>query len=355
MGGAASSPEYAKIYVDVVNRESTEAGASRVGLVLPVDSGVFAAVQRLSAPRGKRKRRRAGDDVDDDVTAFVNNGARLHAVTDYFSVYFRDGVRAVLGDLMSSGIFPHIGLGVTLGMELTGNAREPRLDLNKAFDRMAMKLMNGMEEGESVTIPFSLEIRESGSGHANTGVIKYNAATRDLLVLLFEPHAKRWTRLNEIVTQALTDAMNVVLMMHHRAHGGERITLRVVSPHSEFGLQGSDTLCVVWSILMLLVYLLNCEAVREKRCSFGRVQGVMDMLWHRRRHIMPAWLYTLQAYVPGDAQPVFPYQPPSGVRETALDAAQCSDRAPGVCTHPCTVDETGACYNAGIFSVKRRK
>ena len=346
MGGAASSPNYAKIYVDVVNQESTEAGASRVGLVLPVYADVFAAVEDQAVTPGKRKRSRVTGDVD----AFINDGARMDAVADYFASSFKTGLGLVMRDVMTDGKkFQHIAMGANLAL-IVSDSRDAEWKRSKALYTMAVTLGGDMKAGKSVTMPFSLSIWETDAGHANTGVIKYNAATRDLLVLLFEPHA-RVTRLNEVVTRALDSAMNAIIKKYSP---NDPVSVRVVSPHSGMGLQGKDPLCAVWSILMLLVYLLNCEAGREKRCSFGRVQGVMTMLWRRRRHIMPAWLYTLHMYVPRGVERDEPYRARRKIHDTALDAAQCRDREPGECTHPCAVDSrTGVCYNTRIFIPKR--
>ena len=340
MGGAASSPQYAKITVDVVNQESSEPGVSRVGLVIPVESGVFAAVEDQYVAR-KRKR------ADEEVASFVGSGERMHAVFTYFAANYTDGFKSVMGGIMADrDKFSHLAEPVSMRLILTptGAAYDPEWDMY-TVKPMGVALARAMRKKRPLTLPFSLVLSMEIGAHANAGIIKYNPGTREFFVLLFEPHATD-SDLNRAVVSALTGMMRAIIL-----HRREDATVRVVSPHSGVGLQDRDPLCAVWSILMLVTYLVNCEAVREKRCSFGRVQGVMDMLWRRRRHIIPAWLYTLRAHVPVGAQVHTPYRGRRAMHDV-LDTAQCRGRARGSCTAPCDYDErAGVCYNTHLFHV----
>jgi len=340
MGGSASSPNYAKIKVDVVNQESGEGGVSRLDLVLPVDAGVFDAVEGYTDPS------KYGDE---DVIAFVKNAEKMREVAKYFIADYAVAYGVVMDGIMDDNYAEHVAANnVGMIFDMTGGVakivqHEPVTEI----------LTGSLIWKTSLTLPFALMIIEDGGGsHANTGVVKYNAGTQDLLVLLFEPHATG-QGYNKMVIRVLTYLMTSVIEKVSSEITLPPVSVRVVSPHSGLGLQGGDPLCVAWSILMLLVYLLNCEVGRERRCSFGRVQGVMETLWHRRRHIMPAWLYTLRKYVPEHVprhtrrvQRIHTGE----IFDTAFDAAQCNGRDPGDCTHPCALDSgTGTCYNTKIF------
>lgn len=238
----------------------------------------------------------------------------------------------------------------------------------------------------------ALYVRGDGNtGHANMCVFKYKRRTQVLSCRLFEPHARISSKVSRRVAafKGLLEEVSDPKHMGFVEWGkwlltGTRVSVHASFPASEKGLQTNSPICVQWSLIMFLVYMLNCELYSAgHECSEDKYRLALDILWDRRKDFIPLWLFFMElvnensfpetraqarklmtapqvpvhVVTPGsDRKSIIPWRNERSVN-TALDYADCSSRPKGACLSPCALSDQGECYNTNLFvpSGKRRK
>jgi hypothetical protein len=223
-------------------------------------------------------------------------------------------------------------------------------------------------------------------GHANMCAFGYTTTTRTLACHLFEPHAKagdqvahRLKLLERFMKRGVRKLKRGLVDWGKWLLGFGGVRVRASFPQSGTGLQTNSPICVQWSLIMFLMYMLNCEL--HGTCDDKQNTVAVEFLWKERKTVVPIWLFFIESvlsvtFFPETRQaqkgllnnlPVPHYKqtaPPSKTgpylidththTDSAVDFADCSERRMGDCLHPCARDALGHCFNLVLFGPKYR-
>jgi hypothetical protein len=346
------------------------------GLKFPIPAHVFHAITS--------KKRKHDDRYLEAFTSFVNSAARMEMVIKWGSWGFQQVVAHVLRIFYSAPEFR--------AFWDSRDGYDPRL-LHFRFEDSAIKesgdvhtLREGIKHAITTNNDFfmvaTLTISTAGNKtmHANMCVFKYTRRTRQLSCRLFEPHARACDVVNKRV-EAFRVLLNGIVSSVFREMGViewgkwllgfKQIEIRSSYPSSKAGLQTNSPICVQWSLIMFLVYMLNCE-VAGVECGEEGYKSALDILWEKRKDLVPAWLFFMELVsgsdIPAKASwkflmnPTIPetvtvppmvYNPKKArMFNSALDYAKCSDKSEQECKHPCQFAR-GHCFNPALFSPPR--
>ena len=192
-------------------------------------------------------------------------------------------------------------------------------------------------EKRSETVLVAITLFQKGEGgHANTGVIKYDPDTDTATQIVFEPHAKR-------------DSIEWVALSIIQPEAG--LEVDSISPFSHMGLQHqSSNLCVQWSVIMLMSYMINCTAME---CDERKLENQLVYLSRNQNFVMPTFLFYMAASLYDYKLPKTPvrfgFDYPEIKYDTEMDAHQCAISVE--CQeYPCARHpRTGVCFNTNLF------
>lgn len=256
---------------------------------------------------------------------------------------------------------------------------EPRLkspmDKNTEIMRLRVNLETALRAHEDYTGVVNLFVITKGveMGHANMMLISFTASTQDLSAVIFEPHARHSPKVNERALMIKSFLDNITKdLKSQESFDRTLVTTDVFYPMSRTGLQTNSPICVQWSLIMFLIYLLNCK-VHENVCDRDSIKSVMSAVWLKRKQIIPMWLFYIESirytkthpdkyrsgietFLRPNPMPVAEF---GGKRQqyhpnVALDVMNCSARDKTHCTPPCKFKDN-VCYNAALIKRKRKR
>ena len=336
---------------------ATESNGSH-DLQLPIPEFFYAPLATFLMQRRKGKRKR----VDPHVHAFhkfMNNPAQIMAVynrnaegvkyVDDVMAHFNamGGFASFWADLPPGGIYSRSVRCITMRDGVLEEVPLPARDL---YDTKFVQasIYTCVRESLRCFIPISFTIlQEGGDAHANMGILEYVPEKRRLTFKLFEPHATTEafkSRRSGLYALLYTPAA-------HASVGQEMPLVTVTAPTSDLtGLQGNTPLCLQWSLIMLLTYMINCRLEGHVGCSSKVLNRTVAHMFSVRKRLIPIWMYYMNTeIVRSDA-----------VRERAevldegfgadseIDPYGCAE-SPLPCRYPCSQGRDGKCFNKKLF------
>jgi len=355
--------------------------------ILPIPRHIF-------NPIHTRKRKRVSKYVQ-SFNLFVNSPFRIKSIITVGMQNFQTFSGYVTRFMYSSDAFHEFWQkpgheAELLDLEIRGTTLHAGEDLEALKTDLKRALKHNTDYFRAATLMVHGGVEDEGVAHANICVFKYTQKTRRLSCHLFEPHAQA-TQMIDDRLGALKALLNGVSSSMYRERGlfewGKwlvgfaDVTVQASFPSSDAGLQTNSPICVQWSLIMYLMYMLNCEVYGGGECGESGFNFALGILWDLRKQFIPTWLFFMELMyhetlviksqsrekmrealtntpVPyyllckfGDQR--FLDNTDDDSVDSALDYSDCTGRSSGDCTSPCEWDN-GRCFNATLFQ-KRKK
>ena len=332
----ASHSQFGEIqYRDVIKYSSSrERLLSTTPVVLPIPRVILSSVEP----------------GDEGHAAFLKFYYDKASVTEVFTLGSGDA-GAFVGDVYSKFMrFTDVGKFVDGTVDVTYYTEF-------GFAQFAPELPTSGDKDWLILLKITLNFGSS-EGHANSGILRFTKSTNTMKLIVFEPHANN------------THVLGMVGIFKHHAEkhfpGARFVHEEFDSPHS---VQTNSPICVQWSLLLALMYLLNCVMHQGAMCSVDQMHRLIPFIYERRTQIMPAWFYFMHL-IHGDLSSSEQFFNPRrrsvndrkrprgyldssfGSENSAMDVEKCSGRSKEMCVYPCEMSND-ECRNGLLF--KRRR
>lgn len=335
---------------------ATETEGSR-HLQLPIPDAFYAPLAAFLMQRRKGKRKR----IDPHVHAFhkfMNNTAQMMAVynRNKEGTKYVDDVMAhfnAMGefasfwsDLPPNGIYSR---SVRHIMLRDGVVEEDAPDARTLYDTKFVQttIYTCVGEGLHCFIPiFIMVLNGDGDAHANMGLLEYMPEKRRLTFKLFEPHATT----QAVQSRRLGLYTFLYTPVAHASVEQELPSVKVTAPTSDHtGLQGDAPLCLQWSLIMLLTYMINCRLEGHAGCSSKVLNRTVAHMFSVRKRLMPIWMYYMNTeIVRSDAVREGEEVLDGFGADSEIDPYGCAE-SPLPCRYPCSQGRDGKCFNKKLF------
>ena len=334
--------------------ESFSVDGNQVGVHIPIPDAIYSPIRAyLFAYTHTKKKRKYTEPIVGAFLDFINTPAKINTVYDVAASSDTWFVQAIMDHYNRTETFrefwakrcrAHIISRQVKFMRVLQTGDDARVvspaQTQTFFDTNFVQsaMYTAFTTNTRLILPIYIIIAYEDPGeHANMCVISFDK--QRVRCVIFEPHAVSAASAPTVkgMRKFIQDVID---------RSGKQLKLTVTSPWSAEGLQGDAPVCVQWSLLMFLTYILNCQM---GRCNLRQMRNALDAVWALRHVIMPVWLFYVHTILFKDVASTGDYLDADFEPGSEIDPFNCHTQS-APCHSPCAKGKNGVCFNALLFN-----